>query len=446
MKDIYEILNDIDIDEKEFEEDNVTEADKSRVKLNLRKAIAKKKLSGKRKAAVAASIVFLIGFSIIAVKPALAKGIQIINNLFNKSLVSVNEQYKDYIDVIGKTKSDKGIDVTLESVIADDNGLFLNFIVKNNNEKIKDNFPFIPMWLKVNGERLSTGGGGSWESIDNNTIRVLEDINWSLYNKNDKMNIDIDIDWLFGKKGNWGVSFFVDKSKLAKNTIQYNINKKIEINEIKGEIDNVIVSPLTISINGTGDINKYVEAEHYVDFIAFDDKGSGLLWNGSGNEGKGNSYNWSTHFINTENSKNVTIIPVYIMTNEKVKKLPSVKLDFNTAAKPVVLPIDIDRSIKIKNYFIEDNYLVVKYVQQYEGKEALMNVANIPMYLIADGTEMQEHAMTDNKGEEIYRKYDNRKEPVHVYKIGKARDISIGIYDGSNIKIMKDKSITVKTK
>lgn len=446
MKDIYEILNDIDIDEKEFEEDNVTEADKCRVKLNLRKAIAKKKLSGKRKAAVAASIIFLIGFSIIAVKPALAKGIQIINNLFNKSLVSVNEQYKDYIDVIGKTKSDKGIDVTLESVIADDNGLFLNFIVKNNNEKIKDNFPFIPMWLKVNGERLSTGGGGSWESIDNNTIRVLEDINWSLYNKNDKMNIDIDIDWLFGKKGNWGVSFFVDKSKLAKNTIQYNINKKIEINEIKGEIDNVIVSPLTISINGTGDINKYVEAEHYVDFIAFDDKGSGLLWNGSGNEGKGNSYKWSTHFINTENSKSVTIIPVYIMTNEKVKKLPSVKLDLNTAAKPVVLPIDADRSIKIKNYFIEDNYLVVKYVQQYEGKEALMNVANIPMYLVADGTEMKEHGMTDTKAEEIYRKYDNRKEPVHVYKIGKARDISIGTYDASNIKIMKDKSITVKTK
>lgn len=49
MKDIYEILNDVDIDEKEFEEACASKEDKDRIKLNLRKTITKKKLSGKKK-------------------------------------------------------------------------------------------------------------------------------------------------------------------------------------------------------------------------------------------------------------------------------------------------------------------------------------------------------------------------------------------------------------
>ncbi|WP_406540842.1 DUF4179 domain-containing protein [Clostridium ljungdahlii] len=322
MKDIYEILNDIDIDEKEFEEACVSKEDKARIKLNLRKTITKKKLSGKKKAIIAATLTFIICSSIISVNPALANGIPVIGDLLNKNLISVNKHYKDYIDVIGKTKSDQGIDVTFESAVADDNELFLNFIVKNNNKEIKDDYVdalMIPTSLKVNGERLDIGSGASWEFIDNNTVRVLQKIHWSQYEKKDKMNIDMDVSELYGKKGNWGVSFFVDKSKLVKNTVKCSVNKKIGINGIQGKVDTVIVSPLTVVIKGTGDINKYVEKKQYVDFIAFDDKGCGLLWNGSGNDNSANLSRWSTRFINTGNSNSITVIPVYIATNQEQK-------------------------------------------------------------------------------------------------------------------------------
>ncbi|WP_278335280.1 DUF4179 domain-containing protein [Clostridium kluyveri] len=408
----------------------------------------KKKLSVKKKAAVAASIIFLISSSIIAVKPALANGIPIIGNILNKDLVSVNKQYKNYIDSIGKTKSDKGIDITFESAIADDNELFLNFIVRNNNKEIKNEYMEalgIPTSLKVNGERLNTGAGASWEFIDNNTIRVLKKIDWSQYKKKDKMNIDIDIDELYGKKGNWGVRFFVDKSNLVQKTVQYKVNKKIEINGREGKIDTVTVSPLTVSIKGTENFSKHSGGQ-FLNFIALDDKGYGLLWDGSScsDSGNTNPSDWTTNFINTENSKSVTIIPVYT-TKQESKKLPDVKLDVNAAARPLVLTIDTDRSIKIKDYFIEGDYLVVKYAQQYNGKEGLNNYIDMPIYLIADGTEIKEYTVGD-KAIELWRKYDNDNQPIHVYKIGKARDIRIGTYDGSDLMIMKDKSITVKTK
>lgn len=446
MKDIYEILNDVDIDEKEFEEACVSKEDKDRIKLNLRKTITKKKLSGKKKAVIAAAVTFIICSSVISFNPALANGIPVIGDLLNKNLVSVNKQYKDYVDVIGKTKSDKGIDITFENVIADDNELFLSFIVKNNNEEIKNNYVSavsLPTSLKVNGEKLSISSEPSWEVIDNNTIRVLKKINWSQYEKKDKMNIDIGIYELYGKKGNWGVSFYVDKSKLVQKTVQYKVNKNININGIKGKIDTIKVSPLTVSINGTGDINKTNKKGQFVDFIALDDKGRGLLWIGGGNEGLGNSSIWYTGFINTENSSKLTIIPVY-RTEEKENKLPAIKLNVAAAAKPLVLNINADRSIKVKDYFIEGDYLVIKYAQQYKGKESLGNLLYTPIYLTVDGTQIKE--AVDAGANSIRNRYENDPQAASVYKIGKSRDIMLGAYDDSNLTIMKDKSITVKTK
>ncbi|MDO7487713.1 hypothetical protein Q5O89_21650 [Peribacillus frigoritolerans] len=43
MKDIYELLNDIDIDETEFKEMEVTELEKAKVKRTLKKSLSTKK-------------------------------------------------------------------------------------------------------------------------------------------------------------------------------------------------------------------------------------------------------------------------------------------------------------------------------------------------------------------------------------------------------------------
>ena len=62
MKDIYELLNDIDIDEKELEEIEASEIEKEKVKRNVKQSIRTKKKMKSWKKCAAASI--LVGLSV----------------------------------------------------------------------------------------------------------------------------------------------------------------------------------------------------------------------------------------------------------------------------------------------------------------------------------------------------------------------------------------------
>lgn len=442
------MLNDIDINENEFEEAAVDEMEKERIKKNLKKSIRRRGVAGKKKVIAAAAITFVCITSVMAVEPTLAKNIPIINQLFKQDLISINKQYADYIDTIGKTKSCEGIDVTFESAAADDNKLFLNFIVKNNNKEIKDDYTdalLIPTSMKVNGKSVSTGAGASWEFIDNNTIRVLKKIDWSQDKVPNKMNIDIDITELYGKSGDWGVHFFLDKSNQAEKTVEEKINVKLDINGVNGKISTVIISPLTVTIKGEGDFEDMKNNSH-LDFIVLDDKGNKLSWDGSsgGTKGVGHAYKWSSTFISNENMKSVTIIPAYKTGNvQDTKKLPVVNLDVNNV-KPIELTIDKDRSINIKDYLVDGEYLIVKYNEKYFDKEASRGIFDIPVYITADGIEVKEASA--DKRDELYSKYGNSKDKVDIFEIGTSRKLMIGTYDGSNVKILKDKSFTVDIK
>lgn len=448
MKDIYEMLNDINIDESELHEVSVSQDEKNRIKNDVRKSIIKKRFSNKKKIAIAASLSFILVFSLIAVKPAIASGIPIIGDLIKNTFMNLNSEYANYVDVIGKTKSSEGIDVTFESAIADDNMLFLNFIVRNNNEEIKNNYidaVLIPTSMKVNGKKVSTAAGATWEFIDNNTIKVLKKIDWSNDKKSNKMNINIDISEMFGKKGNWGVKFALDKSKQVEKTVVKNINKEFQVDDKRGQIISAAYSPLTVTIKGKGKAFDS-SSDKFSDFIVLDDKGQGLCWDGSsgGAEKFGKVPTWSSTFISNTSTKSITIIPVYrTRQQDEADKLPPIKLDLKNK-RPVLLPVDNDRSVKIKDYFIEDGYLVVKYANEYFGKESFRQICDLNIYLMADGTELT--FPSDDKASDLHQKYDNQNQDVGIYKVGNSQNIMVGIYDGSRIKILKEYSTTINIK
>ena len=60
MKDIYELLNDVDIDDNEFEEMEVTEFEKAKVKKALKKSLHEKKKGKSWKRNVAAAAVIMV--------------------------------------------------------------------------------------------------------------------------------------------------------------------------------------------------------------------------------------------------------------------------------------------------------------------------------------------------------------------------------------------------
>ncbi|MGL5752214.1 MAG: hypothetical protein ACRCXT_16895, partial [Paraclostridium sp.] len=81
MKDIYELLNDIDINTNEFEEMSVNDIEKARVKKNLKGCIRRKN-NWKRKCVSVASIglVSIMGFGFLF--PSYAKNLPIVGDIF----------------------------------------------------------------------------------------------------------------------------------------------------------------------------------------------------------------------------------------------------------------------------------------------------------------------------------------------------------------------------
>ena len=446
MKDIYEMFNDIEVDENEFEEMAVSEIEKERIKKAINEAAKQKKIkrkkrfTGKKKAAIAAAITLICISSALVVKPALANNIPIIGELFKKDLISINEEYANYINVIGKTKSCKGIDVTFESAAVDNNVLFLSIIVKNNNYEIKDKWKFtdalaIPGELKVNGEQIAESSGVSLEFIDNNTIRVLKMIQWPSGNMTNKMNIEMNTSKLFGKSGDWGIKFSLDKSKQAEKTSEEKVNAKLEINGMSGEISTVTVSPLTVALKAEGDFRKLSNAG-IVGFIALDDKGNLLRYKGSAGSGP----KVSPIYISNKDMKALTIIPYFINASKAPDKLPPVNLDVKNV-KPIELISDQYRSIVIKDYFIEGDYLVVRYSQKNFGKDGFPQIFGAGIYLTVEGVQVKD--ATDDKARELNERYNDQKDVTIVYKVGASRNFMVGTLEGSNVKILKDQSVTV---
>lgn len=223
------------------------------------------------------------------------------------------------------------------------------------------------------------------------------------------------------------------------------INSKLELNGERGEISTVTISPLTVTIKGEGKFDDIMN-DALFDFIVLDDKGNELRWNGSFRRPNGSQEPpiWRSTFISNNDMKSATIIPIYeTKASEKTEKLPAVKLDVNNV-KPIELTIDKDRSVSIKDYFIDGDYLIVRYNEKYFGKERFRQRFHIPIYVTIDGTEVKE--VWDDKENELESKYRNFKNNVRIYKIGTSRNIMVGTYDGSNVKILKDKSFTVKIK
>ncbi|MBU3137117.1 DUF4179 domain-containing protein [Clostridium gasigenes] len=461
MKDIYELLNEANIDVTEIdinkiEEMEVSELERKRGKKKLMASIKTKKRTSK-KISMVASLVIIMGMSsIVIAKPAWAMDIPIIGNLIQKDLIDVNSKYEDYIQAVGQTKSDQGIDVTFESAVADNNILNLSFIVKNNNESIENNIVdamLIPTSLKVNGEKVSTAAGGSHEIIDTNTIRVLKNVKWDYNKLPDKLNVGIEISEMYGKKGNWGVNFALDVKEIRKDTYVEKLDRVININGVDIKLEKLTMTPLTTNIKYSA---KYKDEEQYLNFVIFDENGVEVKNNGYGFSGDGwtKEIEGSCDYINNANVEQLNIIPFYdkngIQGNINMEnKLPSTKINIEKYS-PVNLEINEDASIDINNWIVDGDFLIVKYSCRYLDKVMSRGFLH-RLYIEADGkdvSKLDNYAREDDEAREaLYRKYnENYLDSMEVVKIGDSKNIEIGCYDGSSIVILKDEAFTVTKK
>ncbi|SFB41205.1 DUF4179 domain-containing protein [Clostridium frigidicarnis] len=446
MKDIYELLNDIDIDFDHIEKVELSEIERQRGKKKLMNSIKKKKINTK-KICVAAAAIAVIGVTSITISnPTFAKNIPFIGNLVQNQLISTNVEYENYMNILGQTKSNEGIDVTFENAIVDNNILFLSFVVKNNNEPISEKFleaMLVGSNIKINNENINASGSSSHEIIDENTVRILDQIQLKYDELPKNFDVDIDVSNVFGKIGDWGVKFSMDTKEVKKNTYVENMDKNFEVNGIGVNVNEITISPLTTNIK------YYVKNEDekiHMDFLVLDQDGNEV----KGSTGRSTTeecedfvkgrIDWSMNYISNENIKELTLIPIYyngnsydnkaVNDNKQVIGMNNVHLqDF----KPLGFKLTESLSIDVNSCTVDGDNLIVKYDYKYNGKK-IVKPSNYDDIFIKSNNTLLDPIEDYETGE----KYKDRNTNVRVYKIGDAKNIEIGSYNETS-KVLFEK-------
>lgn len=162
MKDIYELLNDIDIDEKELEEIEASEIEKEKVKRIVKQSIrTKKKMKSWKKGVAAASI--LVGLSVATLGigfPTYAGGLPIVGDIFrflDNGRTGVHENYKEFSTELNMTKESNGVKVTINDAVFDGRTITITYSIESEKDLGEKPFPFgSPQVMGFNG-----GGGSS---------------------------------------------------------------------------------------------------------------------------------------------------------------------------------------------------------------------------------------------------------------------------------------------
>jgi hypothetical protein len=305
MKDVYELLNDIGIDEQEFVEMEVDDFEKAKVKRALKESInKKKKIKGwKKNAAAAAVIVGLSAATFGMTFPAYAVSIPVIGDIFrflDNGRSGLYEDYKQYSTELNMTQESNGIKITINDAIYDGKTVSLTFSIETDQE-LTDH-PISHSFLDVKG---SYGGGGGIQISkveENKYVGLLTSSN-HFRKERDTVKIRWKIDSLAvkgsqeGIKGNWSFALSLDATE--RNTQV--INQSVEHEGVVVNIGKIAVSPMSFIVYFDQVVSEEVRNKWHgvdVDIEIKDDLGNRYAGQGNGGSGDRDGYNmsWSKTF------------------------------------------------------------------------------------------------------------------------------------------------------
>ena len=264
MKDIYEMINEIEIDESEFIEMEVDEVEVKRVKNSLRKNIKKSNKSrGKwiATASIASTVIITLGISF----PTYAKQIPIIGNIFEALEDSIYKNYKENANEINVTKESNGISITVNDAIFDGTNITLTYTIESD----KDLGETIRLWdwFKIKGyEHSGNTTSSSFIKIADNTYIGQENINIFDLAQNPRENIEftLDIKGIINNddmseiKGKW--KFDISLEAIKGETVV--VNKSVENEGVTATIDRLTLNPMSTFIAFSQGVSKDVRQKY----------------------------------------------------------------------------------------------------------------------------------------------------------------------------------------
>lgn len=449
MKDIYGLLNEVNLDFSDIEEVEVSEIERERGKRKLMGSLRKRKNTKKKISVAIASIAILSIVSITVAKPTWAQNIPIIGHLMQNSLINENGKYSDYMNTIGQTKSQKGIDVTYETVVVDNNMFTLILSEKNNNAEFDENSKEFDdlntsVHLNINGKDIDMNGYSTKQkAVNKNTVQFLCQIPLDYKELPKNLDVKIKIPIALNERGDWGAEFSMNTKDIENSNYEEKLSKTINVNGIDFSLNEITISPLTTNIKYDAKCEEYM-----MDFLILDQDGnevkSAMLFGMDECDGDGkNKFSWT--YNNNEKVNSLKIIPRYHDDNYIEKKLGSKKIDLNK-----FLPFDFNltdnMSINIENVTVDGEYLIVKHKYKYLGK-TVDRMSGKDLVVKAGGVPLEEPKRSEViEHRELFKKYESNEDNINIYKIGNAKEVEMEFYDATVHKLLEDEAFTVTKK
>lgn len=352
MKDVYELLNEVNIDENEIEEMEVSDLEKEKVKTNLRKVLKRnRKFKTGWKVAVAAGFLIIGGVVTIGItNPAYASEIPVIGDIFrflNNGKTGVYDKYKENASEINMSRECNGVTVTIKDAVFD--GQTITYTYEIKSDKDLGEKPFISKGgpiLTVDGYMGGAGGGSITEKVGENTYigQDNDTLNKEMDEVKFKINIR-EISDMAGKegedksvKGNWDFELSLKAVEREKKII----NKTTEKGGIKATIDSITDTGMAFIVNYSQETPKGLNNKWYFQSLELEIRDDlGNVYKGDGGSGHGE-----------ENSTKINCNSTFPKINDKAKKLiitpkmnlsnegGGVKADENGNVVPIKIPID----------------------------------------------------------------------------------------------------------
>lgn len=252
MKDIYELLNDIDIDEKELKEIETSEIEKEKVKRNLKQSIrTKKKMRSWKKGVAAASILVGVSVAMLGIGfPTYAGGLPIVGDIFrflDNGRTGLYENYKEFSTELNMTRESNGIKVTINDAVFDGRTITITYSIESEKDLGEKPFPFGSPQV-----RGFDGGGGS-----SNVTKVGEGkyVGMTTMSGHGSERLDVANVWWDIEaieldyegnviKGNWNFAL----SLKAMESKEVKVNGVSENELIKVNIDKMEVTPMSFIV------------------------------------------------------------------------------------------------------------------------------------------------------------------------------------------------------
>ena len=265
MKDIFDLLDTIQIEESQIDEKSVSEIERKRVKRSVMKSMKKKRYMKNGLVAVAVCGLVICGVGGIGViNPAYASDIPIVGDIFrflDRSENSTYDKYKEYSHEVNYTKESNGIEITIKDTVFDGKTIYYTYEIKSDKD-LSDS-PFLGS--AKNGAVISIkdyagglAGGDLCERVNGNTYVGMGE--FTIDEERDKINFDLNFDNILFYDGDKediieGYWDFSEISLEAIDSIKQIVDIYSEKNGVKVSIDSISKTPISFNIMYSQSLN-----------------------------------------------------------------------------------------------------------------------------------------------------------------------------------------------